>query len=1672
MSIFRLLRMYSNHQINCISLLNCLLFLLVIINAAIKPSHSFSREPTSGEIHHKSQNLFNVFDIGQLVSKTPILVEDELVRVDNGDSLERRSGGGYGTTLTNGGRTQLAISLERVKNPDDYPDPYKKKKFPITWLRNQYPFNTYYKKKKNKDKPSAAKYAGEPMMGQYSSDSYEVLDPNPSTWVKIPDRPTASIKFHKQQDSNYEQSFIRPPLSAISSLHPSPFQAGVFNPSASGSAPLLHLPLGANPFSPNPHLLMQNGAPFTRDHLVNGAPMAQAQSGLMMTSESQNNYRSPAASVAAGSEGAAPEGGQQEGQQGFGGISLSFGNGRSISFGGGQGLTIGGRAGAISIGGKGGNDNQPAASGYSETKGGYSAPQSAAGYASGSGGSGSGSGSGGYGYGDNGYVSKHPTMSVESPRKGKTLIHANLDMPPVKARLHSSPRIKVITGSRDPLEKPGDEELTAEEEDIFEEPEPFIKANATQSANNETLSTSTNATTTTSMLNGTLDMTTTLSPMQLQQDGRYPQEYDQQYTQQGFGPYNQKQQQQQQLLLQPGREQFDSGLARPHQTNQPYHNNNHRPQQHPVYPPYPAHPIRQQAFNQAQQYSVQVPFDEPPQFVGPASLQQPQRQLATNQAGHYKQFDAINVQPSPPQMQQVPQPARQPDLTESMRPANVERQPEQVTPFNDAPSQMLPPMQQPPGAPPTDRPADMALVDDQRPAVNQWRQYSPQARQQMNRFVPKQQDLTIDNNPRFYNGGHPNSIVEPQLPSRQPNNFEQREARDTVEDAASSQIGSYTPNGAGIGKPTRSAMVPLVVGPQHTQFNPSTVYQVAGRPDMAPIVGQSAISAPQHEPAIESVSSRPMHNSAKQSPIKQQQPPVPVARAKQENRAGQVQAQESGYHQALARPGGQRSSYGEAPSRTYTLGRGGISSYYGSGGGDDHSSGSGSSSSDGFDQKHYQAKVEKFDPEAHDKREKSKVILFLKPRISIHSANSSTTTKRPKNAQRFINVINRPIFLNSTDNRTHHDEDFLDPDLAEPFEIYNYGHGYGGNGYGGAYNRAYYNRTSSSTTKKPKPKKKTTTTSTTTTTVTPESESTTVTPSTTASGETESTSTTSSSSSSEEPSSSSSTSTTEADSSSTTTTEGAGGSSTTENTDSGGDGSASSSPSSAETPTSSTEGTSTMDDSSSSSSSTSEPSTSSIDSLPAKTTPEVSVVSMIETENQPDQDSSSEAALPEGSTMEPASTSSMATDSAEIEDSENNGSSSSSSSPSFTDDSAADLIMSATESVPTTTLAAATTTTTTTTTTQAPSTSASTRKAPIKPRVVRTSTSTTTSTTSTTTSTTSTSTTTTPAPSSTEAATTLAAMTSTLQEMDSLAETTSKESVESQPSSTPAIASSSSLAPQPDEPANDKPEKASMSNSMTASEDSEFVSEPQSPAKRSVRVASMTEQAINKQKLIRAQSKQEQQQPQPHSQQPMLLNAQLIDKLMSNKTLVGLMSNQLKRVIDTEQMSDLEKQRIVRQVFDQMMEQKVDFSMQNVRLAVKTVSSSYRAAAEKQRKRSASSLEPVKGKQVEVLSGSRQSAASKIDLKGFGRRASPTEQSKGRTDEKSTTTTSTTSKSFPVIDTALKLTKRSSARADKSKAGIGQSTSLLVSDSRSGEQQKMDASGNPIVVVLLPQEKA
>lgn len=205
----------------------------------------------------------------------------------------------------------------------------------------------------------------------------------------------------------------------------------------------------------------------------------------------------------------------------------------------------------------------------------------------------------------------------------------------------------------------------------------------------------------------------------------------------------------------------------------------------------------------------------------------------------------------------------------------------------------------------------------------------------------------------------------------------------------------------------------------------------------------------------------------------------------------------------------------------------------------------------------------------------------------------------------------------------------------------------------------------------------------------------------------------------------------------------------------------------------------------------------------------------------------------------------------------------------------------------------------------------------------------------------------------------------------------------------------------------------------------------------------------------------------------MLLNEELIEKLMRNKTLVSLMSGQLKRVIPTEKLGDLEKERIVRQVFVQMMDKKVDFSMNNVRLAVKTVSSSYRAAAEKSHKlkrtgNSETSLSTESRTKTMSSEGNTSGGQRRrnVDPKGpFGRRA--TTSSSLNSDSTTTTKTFSSRSSLPVIDTALKLTAKGSISRRQLATG-----GSLSSNSGTSDRQQTDSSGNPIVVVLLPTEKA
>lgn len=1571
------------------------------------------------EHQHKQTNANNPVNINQNANENPseiLLPPPTIISLNkqhqqekeaNLVSLEKRSssggggGGGY-TTNVGGGRTHVAISLERVKNPDDQPyNSYKKKKFPITWLRNQYPFNTYYNKKsKSKSHYKTAKYgsANDPLVGQYSSESMEFLDPNPSTWVKIPDRPTASIKFHKQTDN------VANILQTHSSIPPPSLQ---FDPSShmmSGMDMLAHPSMTYSPFGPPPFngmlpnnnidRLLMPPAPTAFGH--NQAPRASA-SGLM-TSESQNDYQ-PAQAQA------------PEPQTGFGGISLSFGNGRSISFGGGQGLTIGGRAGAISIGGKGG-DNTPAASGYSETtKGGSNNAGTNAGYVSpavasqantGSSTGVSSSHAASYGDGTNGYVSKHPTMSVDIPRKGKTILHANLDMAPIKVRLHSSPRVKITTGSRDPLEKPGDDELAENEEDIFEPPEPFPKQNTTSSAN-ETSSLSNN--TSTASNNGT--ELTTLSPMQLQQQNtRYPQEFNQ------YG-YNQKSVQEQVSF-----DDYNGNRAsRPGYNNNYIHHSSHSDHHH-------NQPLQYQQQNYHQQqdlqhfqppasqqgYQAQVPLDGPrfvTQQVQPPLQQSPQQLMPPHHYEHpnYQQYEGVQKV-----VQQLPERV----------PFNNQAPPMPVQPMQPMqPMQLVQPSSGSPGVP---------LNEDQGPAVNHWRQYS---RLQMNRFVPKQQDLAADNNPRFYNG---NSIVEQRPGALNQQGPEGRDSRDVVDMAASNNDRNYAKIN-GLNQAATGFQTP------QPHFGPSTAYQIAGQPEIiqgvksTPLPNQIQQQQQQQQPILMTA---PTKLLAPKAPMQQLKVAEPTSAPTSRQQPEQQQPQESNYHSSSAynsqssyAGGGSRYAHQEAPTRTWTFGNGGISTSY-SGGGSGQSGygsssygggyGSGSYPSDGFDQKNYAAKVEKFDPDAHDKREKSKVVVFLKPRISIHTANSSTTTKRPKNPQRLVHVINRPIFLNNTNNRTHMEEEFIDPDLAEPMELgYGYGYGYGyGNGYN-SYAKGRRNKTST-TTRKPR-----TTTTTTTTTLAPDDSTT---ASTSSTSETDGTTTTPSTTSSSDDSSSSTTTT---DSSSTTTS-----TTTTELP------SLSESPSpDSSTPSSPTETSSSSPDSSSTSDSS----------------------EMLE-----DSSSSSTAASTTTSTTEPSpsdNTSSLPPDVSilDIEGSSGKDStpepvdvdSSSSSSPA-SEDSGADLLMSATE--PSKVIVATSLPPPTTTTTSPVQT-------PARGRAPRPSTTTSTTTTPTSTTPDTPTTTTTPEP--------IQAVSSTESSTESFE--AELQDVSPDPSTTTTTTTSTA---------------SSTTASSTSQDEPESDEESQNPSKRSARTDIQTQS-------ISSGAQQQQQ------QKPMLLNAGLIDKLMNNKTLVSLMSNQLKRVIDTDKMDELEKRRIVRQVFDQMMEEKVDFSMNNVRLAVKTVSSSYRAAAEKQRKKpetnSSSNSRAAKSSKTKQTRSPISNDGAKSLVSSFGKRGVSSESaSTSLKDGIDQSRSHKQSKSFPVIDTALKLTKRAhqqpspiltssssstteeSRKSSRSKITSSSSTNIGAVNKKknraaagaSGKSPlgKVDASGNPIVVVLLPQDKA
>lgn len=193
----------------------------------------------------------------------------------------------------------------------------------------------------------------------------------------------------------------------------------------------------------------------------------------------------------------------------------------------------------------------------------------------------------------------------------------------------------------------------------------------------------------------------------------------------------------------------------------------------------------------------------------------------------------------------------------------------------------------------------------------------------------------------------------------------------------------------------------------------------------------------------------------------------------------------------------------------------------------------------------------------------------------------------------------------------------------------------------------------------------------------------------------------------------------------------------------------------------------------------------------------------------------------------------------------------------------------------------------------------------------------------------------------------------------------------------------------------------------------------------------------------------------------MLLTPELIEKLMENESVVNLMTKQLERTIGKENLKGQQRKLVVRQVFDSMMNKSVDLSSQNIQKAVNVVASSY-----KPQKKStlASNKQNAKRSQVAPRDSSKRkdliAAASsttrthlRVDTKGFGRR-SPTS-----TATPNANTAQSNGKNRAALQTALKLTAANRQTAKKQ-----------TSASDTGGQ--VDSSGNPIVVVLLPQERA
>ena len=129
------------------------------------------------------------------------------------------------------------------------------------------------------------------------------------------------------------------------------------------------------------------------------------------------------------------------------------------------------------------------------------------------------------------YYDDKPIMSIQMPAKGKTLIEANLKIPPIKMKINSSPRVKITAGTTDPLEKPHEDEETIME-DIFKPPKPFEKAPRKNTTSDEDGLNGNKTITDDGTHNGTI--TDDFHPQYLPYPPPYPSSYYQGYVPEGY----------------------------------------------------------------------------------------------------------------------------------------------------------------------------------------------------------------------------------------------------------------------------------------------------------------------------------------------------------------------------------------------------------------------------------------------------------------------------------------------------------------------------------------------------------------------------------------------------------------------------------------------------------------------------------------------------------------------------------------------------------------------------------------------------------------------------------------------------------------------------------------------------------------------------------------------------------------------------------------------------------------------------------------------------------------------------------------------------------------------------------------------------------------------------------